>query len=264
MGTRIARAIDSGEVDGVLERVHDAEPEKARALAGSLARRPTVVENHHLLSSGPGVDLVVEAASQDAVRSAALSVIQNRKDMVVMSVGALLDEPVYEVLADACAQFGRTIYLPSGAVAGLDALRAVRGELESVTLTTTKHPRSLAGAPGLAGSGIDLGGAGGPTTVFEGDAAAAVRSFPANVNVAALLALAGAGAAATSVRIVADPAAERNSHRIDARGRFGEIAVEVRNVPDPGNPRTSRLAILSAIATLRGVCSGGGSVRVGT
>ena len=100
--------------------------------------------------------------------------------------------------------------------------------------------------------------------MFEGDAAAAVRSFPANVNVAALLALAGAGAAATSVRIVADPAAERNSHRIDARGRFGEIAVEVRNVPDPGNPRTSRLAILSAIATLRGVCSGGGSVRVGT
>ena len=86
MGTRIAMAIDSGEVDGVLERVHDAEPEKARALAGSLARRPTVVENHHLLSSGPGVDLVVEAASQDAVRSAALSVIQNRKDMVVMSV----------------------------------------------------------------------------------------------------------------------------------------------------------------------------------
>ena len=264
MGSRIAAAIDSGRINARLVRIYDIDAARAESLASSLSARPEIAANAHLLSSGPGVDLVVEAASQEAVRSAALSVLQNRKDLLVMSVGALLDEAVLDVLSDACRQYGRSVILPSGAVAGIDCLKAVRGELESVTLTTTKHPDSLRGAPHLGRPGApDLSSIRSATTVFDGTAGEAVSAFPANVNVAAALALAGLGAAATRVRVVADPGAGRNRHEIRAAGRFGELAVSVDNVPDPDNPKTSRLAALSAIEALRAACEPGG-VRSGT
>ena len=264
MGSRIAAAIDSGGVRADLVRVYDMDASRAESLASSLSSRPEVAPNAHLLSSGPGIDLVVEAASQEAVRAAALSVLQNRKDLMVMSVGALLDSAVFDVLSDACRQYGRSVILPSGAVAGIDCLKAVRGELESLTLTTTKHPDSLKGAPFFARPGAaDPSSIDSATTVFDGTAGEAVSAFPANINVAAALALAGLGAEATRVRIVADPAAERNRHEIRASGRFGELAVSVANVPDPDNPRTSRLAALSAIEALRAACEPGG-VRSGT
>lgn len=252
MGTQIALAIDSGAVPASLVRVYDRSREAAESLASRLGTRPEIAANAHLLSSGP-LDMVVEAASQDAVRDVALSVLQNRCDMMVMSAGALLDGDVFEVLSDACADYGRSIYLPSGAVGGIDALRAVRGELESVLITTTKHPDSL---PGAAGAGD------GPATVFEGPAREAVRLFPANINVAAILSIAGIGADRTSVRIIADPAADRNTHLVEASGGFGSMSFSLGNVPDPANPRTSRLAALSCIEALRGYCTGG--IRAGT
>ena len=263
MGSQIAAAIDSGRVRARLVRVHDVDGARAESLASSLSSRPEVVPNAHLLSSGPGVDIVVEAASQDAVRASALSVLQNRKDLLVMSVGALLDPAVFDVLAGACRQYGRTLILPSGAVAGIDCLKAVQGELDSVVLTTTKHPDSLRGAPFFEASGADPSSISEATTIFDGTAAEAVAQFPANVNVAAALALAGLGADSTRVRVVADPAATRNRHEIAASGAFGDLAVTVRNVPDPSNPRTSRLAVLSAIEALRAACEPGG-VRRGT
>jgi len=263
MGSQIARAIDGGHVRAELARVYDVDGARAESLASSLSARPEVVANAHLLSSGPGVDLVVEAASQDAVRASALSVLQNRKDLLVMSVGALLDEAVLDVLADACRQYGRTVIVPSGAVAGIDCLKAVRGELESVVLTTTKHPDSLRGAPFFERSGIDPSSIAEATAIFDGTAAEAVSAFPANVNVAAALALSGIGAASTRVRVVADPSAARNRHEIAASGAFGDLSVTVSNVPDPSNPKTSRLAVLSAIEALRAACEPGG-VRRGT
>ena len=256
IGTAVARAIDSGRIEARLTHVYDASPEASARLAASLDDRPAIAANAHMLSSYP-VDIIVEAASQEAVRDHALSIIQNRRDLLVMSVGALLDEAVYEVLADACAEFGRSIRVPSGAIAGLDALRAVAGEIESVTLVTTKHPEALRGAPGAAGmrgSGVE--------TIFEGGAAEAAAMFPRNVNVAALLGLAG-GPGRTSVRVVADEGARANIHEIEARGPFGTISVVVSNVPDPSNPRTSRLASLSAIDLLRRMCSGRGEIVLG-
>ena len=257
IGTQIARAIDSGAIDARLTHVYDAVPEASALLSSSVSDPPAIAENAHMLSSHP-VDIVVEAASQDAVRDCALSVIQNRRDLVVMSAGALLDEPVLEVLADACAEFGRSIYVPSGAMAGIDALRAVRSELDAVTLTTTKHPDSLRGAPG-AGRLPESGSA----EVFSGSALDAVSMFPQNVNVAALLGLATLGARRTRVRIVADCGASSNTHRIEAHGAFGSMDITVSNVPDPSNPRTSRLAALSAMDLLARVCGTRGSVRLG-
>ena len=102
------------------------------------------------------IDIVVEAASQDAVKDVALSVLQNKKDLMIMSVGALLDESIYDILSDACKDFKKTIYLPSGAIAGLDGIKSVKDELESLSITTTKHPRSLKGAKFFETSEINL------------------------------------------------------------------------------------------------------------
>jgi len=215
------------------------------------------------LSSGP-VDIIVEAASQDAVKDIALSVLQNRKDLMIMSVGALLDESVFEVLtdADACKEFKKTIYLPSGAIAGLDAIKSVKDELDSLSLTTTKHPRSLKGAKFFETSDTNLDTITESTKIFEGHAHEAVKLFPANINVAALLSLVGLGSKNTLVKIIADPNTDKNTHEITAVGKFGKISIQVQNVPDQTNPKTSRLAILSAIERLSSICSD--DIQIGT
>ncbi|RNJ79052.1 MAG: aspartate dehydrogenase [Nitrosopumilus sp. B06] len=261
IGTQIALAIDSGEIPARLTHIFDTSEDAAITLASKLKTRPEIVKNSHLLSSHP-VDMIVEAASQDAVRDVALGILQNRRDLMIMSTGALLDDAILDILSDACCDYNRTIYLPTGAIAGLDAIKAVRDELDSVSITTTKHPRSLRGAKFFETSDVDLDLIDAPTILFEGTAAEAVSLFPANINVAALLSLAGMNSRNTQVRIVADPGTSVNTHCISAAGKFGKINITVENIPDPANPKTSRLAVLSAIETLRGYCSKG--VRLGT
>lgn len=261
IGTQIALAIDSGKVPAQLTQVYDKSKEASNSLVSKLKNKPTIVENSHLLSSGP-VDLVVEAASQQAVKDVALSVLQNRKDLLIMSAGALLDESVFEVLTEACKEYKKEIYLPSGAIAGLDAIKSAKDELESLTLVTTKHPSSLKGAKFFETSNIQLDMIKDSTTIYQGDATEAVKLFPANINVAALLSLTGLGSKNTTVKIVADPNTDKNTHFIEAAGKFGKISIKVENVPDPNNPKTSRLAILSAIERLRAICSS--DIRIGT
>jgi aspartate dehydrogenase len=261
IGTQIALAIDSGKIPAELTHVYDFDKTKSEILVSKLKKKPIIVENPHLLSSNP-VDIVVEAASQDAVKNHALSIIQNRKDLMIMSVGALLDESVLEILIDACREFKKRIYLPSGAIAGLDAIKSVRDELDSVTLTTTKNPKALAGAKFFETNKIDLDKITKATTLYEGNAKEAVTLFPANINVAALLSLAGLGSQKTRVKIVADPATDKNTHQIETKGKFGRLTINVENVPDPSNPKTSRLATLSAIECLRAVCSE--NMKIGT
>ena len=260
IGMQIAQAIDSGTIPAKLVSVYDQDEKRASALIAKLSDKPRMAQNAHMLSS-EDVDLVVEAASQDAVRGVALSVLQNRRDLMIMSSGALLDESVFDVLQDACAEFNRTIYLPSGAIAGIDAIKSVKSELESVSLVTTKPPASLASAPFVIESKTDLLSIKKPITIFEGKAVDAVRGFPTNINVAALLAIAGLGAK-THVKIIADPFATENSHEIKAIGSFGTISISVHNKPDAQNPKTSRMAVLSAIQCLRQICSSG--VNLGT
>lgn len=261
IGTQIAVAIDSGKISAELTQVYDSDRTKSEMLVSRLKKKPAIVDNPHLLSSGP-VDLVVEAASQDAVRNHALSVLQNRKNLMIMSVGALLDESVFEVLLDAAKEYKKQIYLPSGAIAGLDAIKSVKDELDSITLTTTKNPNALAGAKFFETNNIELDKITKPTTIYEGTAKEAVKLFPANINVAALLSLAGLGSQKTLVKIIADPTTDKNIHQIEAKGKFGKFTINVENVPDPSNPKTSRLAILSAIECLRSVCSD--DIRIGT
>lgn len=261
IGTQIAYAIDTGKIPGVLTHIYDNSKDAAIELVSKLHNKPLIVENSHLLSSNP-IDIIVEAASQDAVRDVALSVLQNKRDLMIMSVGALLDESIYDVLSDACNHFKKTIYLPSGAIAGLDGLKSVKDELESLSITTTKHPRSLKGAKFFETSEINLDTIDSSTIIFEGTAKEAVSMFPANINVAALLSLCGMGSEKTIVKIIADPDTDKNTHHIEAKGKFGKMTFTIENFPDPNNPKTSRLAILSAIETLRKYCSD--DIQIGT
>ncbi|EIJ66697.1 aspartate dehydrogenase [Candidatus Nitrosopumilus salaria BD31] len=261
IGTQIALAIDSGKIPAVLTHVYDNSKDAANILVLKLNTKPEIVENSHLLSSHP-VDIVVEAASQDAVKDVGLSVLQNKRDLMIMSVGALLDESIYDILSDACSHFKKTIYLPSGAIAGLDGIKSIKHELESVSITTTKHPRSLKGAKFFETSQIDLDKINSSTVIFEGTAKEAVQLFPANINVAALLSLSGIGSEKTTVKIVADPNTDKNTHHIEAAGKFGKMTFTIENIPDANNPKTSRLAILSAIETLRKYCSD--DIQIGT
>ena len=261
IGTQIALAIDSGKINATLTHIYDESKDASNTLVTKLNKKPEVVANPHLLSSNP-VDIIVEAASQDAVKDIGLSVLQNKKDLMIMSVGALLDESIYEILSDACKDFKKTIYLPSGAIAGLDGIKSVKNELDSISITTTKHPRSLKGAKFFETSNIDIASISSRTIIFEGTAKKAVSLFPANINVAALLSLSGIGSEKTKVMIVADPNTDKNTHHIEAKGKFGKMTFTIENFPDPNNPKTSRLAILSAMETLRKYCSD--EIQIGT
>lgn len=261
IGTDIALAIDSGKVPAKLTHIYDFTKKSSELLASKLQNKPLITENVGLLAAAP-VDLIIEAASQDAVRDNALSILQNRKDLMIMSVGALLDESIHDIVIDACKDFNKKVYLPSGAILGLDGIRSVKDELSSVTLVTTKNPRALKGAKFFETSKINLDDISTPTIIYDGPAQEAVKLFPANINVAALLSLAGLGSTKTKVKIVADPTTEKNIHEIEAEGKFGKFSIRVENVPSTSNPKTSRLAILSAIECLKKIC--GSEINVGT
>ncbi len=261
IGTELAIAIDSGKVNAKLTHIFDFSKDSSALLVSKLKNKPLMTENVGLLAASP-VDLIVEAASQDAVRDNALSILQNRKDLMIMSVGALLDESIFDIVVEGCKDFGKRVYLPSGAIAGLDAVRAVKDELESLTLVTTKNPKALKGAKFFETYKINLDNLSESTVIYEGTAQEAVKLFPANINVAALLSIAGLGSTKTRVKIVADPKTEKNIHEIEASGKFGKFSIKVENVPSSANPKTSRLATLSAIECLRKIC--GGEIQVGT
>jgi aspartate dehydrogenase len=201
---------------------------------------------------GYGLDLVIEAASQAAARTHALPLLEAGLDLMLMSVGALADEAFYDRLRETARRAGRRVYIPSGALGGLDAIKAAAvAGLDEVELITTKPPVALQGAAYFETRPVDWAAITGPTTVYEGPAVEAVQHFPQNVNVAAVLSLAGLGPRQTRVRVVADPTATVNQHRVRARGPFGSLEVTLNNLPSPDNPKTSWLAALAAVAMLR-------------
>jgi aspartate dehydrogenase len=160
--------------------------------------------------------------------------------MVLMSVGGLYNSVFKKKIEDIARENKCKIYLPSGAVCGIDGiLSASIDVIDEVTLVTTKSPESL-------GKKLNK-----RTVVFEGNAIDAVKKFPMNINVAGSLSLAGMGFDKTKVEIVADPVVTRISHKILAHGKFGRLRAEVENMPNPNNPKSSYMASLSAIATLK-------------
>ena len=205
-------------------------------------------------------DLVIESAAQEIALSVAEKSLRENKQVLILSVGGLLisDNGLQSVLAKTKGR----LWIPSGAIAGVDAvLAANQGKVRQVTLTTRKPLAGLEGAPYLRQKNIQLASIKEPTLIFEGNASQAIAAFPRNVNVAATLALAGVGAKKTRIRIFTSPTYRFNQHEVEIEGDFGRIHTEVENFPTPDNPRTSQLAILSAVATLRKIF---GHLHIGT
>jgi aspartate dehydrogenase len=252
IGGYLLDAITSGAA-GSIDLVAVADiPERAEHLAQLASRHGCTWHTEPLDVLNAAPEVVVEAASPAVVREFAGRWLDGGASVLTMSVGALVDPALLRDLSSTAARTGRQVLVPSGAIGALDAIRAARiGGLDSVELRTTKPPRALKGAPHLVATGTDVEAVTGPTVVFEGTASEAVVGFPANLNVVAALSLAGLGPDRTRVVLVADPSGERNVHEITALGAFGELYVRLENRPTPGNPKTSLLAPLSALALLR-------------
>ena len=196
------------------------------------------------------VDIVVEAATVEAAGLYLKDVITHKKDLVVSSIGVFKDVDFLGEVENLAESAGTHIFLPSGAIGGLDVLQSAKaaGGLKKVRITTRKSPASL----GLQSEGEKV--------LFDGSAYEAVEKFPKNVNVALALAIAGIGVEKTKVRVIVDPAIERNTHTIEAEGDFGKMQLQVENKPMPSNPKTSLLAALSILAVLQ---NKGQALRIG-
>lgn len=249
IGQALASAIDRGEVAAQLTAVHSRTVEKAQAFARTLRRVPEVVDMAGVVAR---CDLVIEAATPAALTVMAPGILEAGKDLMVLSVGALLDHPEWPTLA---ARHGSRLYVPSGAIVGLDGIKgACAGHIDTVTITTRKPPQGLAGAPYVEAHGIDVYAFRTETVLFEGSAREACKGFPANVNVAAAVSLAGIGPDRTRIRILVAPGSTRNMHDVEVEGEFGRLTTHIENVPTD-NPRTGKLAYLSAIAMLKQIVS---------
>jgi aspartate dehydrogenase len=260
IGTEICKAIDDGFIDVELYAIYDRKKEHASNLRSMLKRtEPQVLDIVEMVKL---VDLVVECASQRAVYEVVPTALHARCDLMIMSVGALADKNLRDMMFNLAKEYDCKVYLPSGAITGLDGLKsAAASKIYSVTLTTQKPPHGLAGAPYIIQNNIDLERITSKTIIFEGTADEAVKAFPSNVNVAATLSLAGIGFEKTKVKIVVNPALSTNVHEILVEGEFGKFTTRVENAPSPTNPKTSYLAALSAISTLKKIAS---PVQVGT
>ena len=211
-----------------------------------------------LTELAPLADLVVECAPAHLLPAIAEPILREGKEVVVLSAGALLDNPHLVDLAEA---HGGRISIPTGALLGLDAVAAAaEGEIRSLRLTTRKPPAGLVGAPGIEESGIDLSELTEPRLVFSGTAREAARGFPANLNIAVALALAGPGPDSTEVEVWADPGVTKNTHTIVLKSDVADLTMTIENVPSE-NPRTGRITALSVISMLR---KRNATVRVGS
>lgn len=255
IGLPLARALDAG-VDGLrLIAVSARDRDKAHAALAGFRAAPSVVALDELAEA----DIVVEAAPAAVFEQIASAAIEAGRVFVPASVGALLPRMHLVVRA---RETGARIVVPTGALLGLDAVRAAaEGPVESVTIESRKPPRGLEGAPYLVQHGIDVSGITAPQRVFEGNAFDAAAGFPANVNVAAALALAGIGPMRTRVEIWADPTITRNTHTIRVEAEAARFTMTIENVPSEENPRTGRITALSMLACLRGLVA---TLKVGS
>lgn len=245
IGKALVRAVADGKLQVRIAGITSRSEQSAREFLASVSAPPVWLPLSELINRA---DMLVEAAGGAVVPSLAEAAFGRGKDLMVISVGALLDHP--EIIEQSRAT-GCRLYVPSGAIAGLDGIKsAVVGAIRHVTHTTRKPPVGLEGAPYLVERGISLAALREEKEIFSGSAREACRGFPANVNVTAAVSLAGIGPDETRVRILAVPGLERNCHDIDVEGEFGKLHVHIENVPSE-NPKTGKLTALSIIRAVK-------------
>jgi len=257
IGSALARAC-SREFPEYISGINlwDTDKDKPDALAKELEIAETSESEEALITSS---DLIVEAVSPEVAGRLAERAVRDKKDILIVSIGGLLGR---EDLLERADIEGIRLMLPSGAIAGIDAIKAAKqAGIDSVTLTTRKPPASLKGAEYLIRNGIDIDEIDRETVIFEGSACEAIKVFPKNINVSVLLSIAGIGPENTKVKIITSPDFTGNSHEVVVKGRSGTITARTDNVPSPENPKTSYLAILSVVAAVKDYFK---TVRIGS
>lgn len=257
IGSAVGLRLQAGEIEGMaLAGVVSGQRAKAQAALSKMGSTAPVLTPVELAET---CDIIVECAPTAAFMEIAVPAMQAGRQMVTVSAAALLEH--MEIVDLARAHNGRII-MATGALLGLDAVRAAaKAEIHSVTMITRKPSKSLVGAPHLAVIGVDVMALTEATLLFDGSARDGARGFPANVNVAAALALAGIGADRTRLQIWADPHLERNTHTIKVDASSASFEMSIQNVPSPEKPGTGRITALSMIAALESLSS---PLRVGT
>jgi aspartate dehydrogenase len=257
IGLKVASLIDEGRLPGLsLTGVWSSSREKTLRAAESLSCQPAALTPSEMALA---CDIIVECAPTQAFPGIARPVIEARRTLVTVSGAAILANPE---LIDLAKTRGARIILATGALLGLDGLRAAaEGCIYSVSIVTRKPPITLAGAPYLTNKGIDVLALNEPKRVFEGTAEEGAAGFPSSVNVAAAVGLAGIGATSTNLEIWADPSVDRNTHVIRVDSDSSRFEMQIENIPSDENPRTGKITALSVIAALRGELE---SFRVGT
>jgi aspartate dehydrogenase len=250
IGKVVAQRLDQGINGLTLAALAARDTARAEAAMAGLARTVPIVPLGRLWEDA---DIVVECAPAAVLREVAEPTLCHGRSLMVLSCGALLENMD---LVDVARRNGGRILVPTGALLGLDAVvAAAEGGIASVKMTTRKPPQGLSGAPYLVANDIDVIGLTEPKCVFSGTAREAARGFPANVNVAAALALAGIGPDRTAIEIWADPGVMRNIHRIEVEAAAACLSMQIENVPSEENPRTGRLTALSVVAALKKLVS---------
>jgi aspartate dehydrogenase len=256
IGLKVARALDAGLPGLRLVAVSGRDAAKTQAAAAGLKAAPKVLDTAQLAAVA---DIVVDCAPSAAFGALAASAVEAGKLLMTVNAGALLR---HLDLVERAKATGARIVVPTGALLGLDAVRAAaEGRIERVTMITRKPPAGLDGAPYLVERGIVLAGIKEARKVFDGSAGEGAKGFPANVNVAAALSLAGIGPERTRLEIWADPAVDRNMHSIVVEADSARFTLSIENVPSAENPKTGKITALSVIAALRGLNA---PLRVGT
>ena len=251
IGSELARFIGT-DLKGKAKLVAlcDLDKKKALKLSKSFEEKVAVLPLDNLIKKS---DFIIEAASKEFAATVVEEAVNQKKDVLVMSVGGLLNSTKLFKIAE---KNRCRIFIPSGALCGVDGLKAAQaGRIDKVMLTTRKPPLGLSNAPFVLKNKINLASIDKETIIFEGSAQEAVEGFPQNINVAAVLSLAGVGAQKTRVKIITSPQVTSNSHEVDIKGEFGHLITRTDNLPSPTNPKTSYLAVLSAIATLKNIFS---------
>lgn len=254
IGQAVAQSLDAGLPGLTLAAVGVRNPNTPPDFAWTQAapRFTTLADLHE------HCDVVVECAPAAVFRSIAEPVLRAGKKLVVLSSGALLQN---EDLIELAREHHGQILVPSGAILGLDAITAAaEGVIHSVTMITRKPPRGLVGAPYLVDNNIDVASITEPRLIFRGSPREAAVGFPANLNVAVSVSLAGIGPDRSTLEIWADPSLERNVHRVEVVSDAATFSMEIQNVPS-ANPKTGRITAQSVVAALRKLS---GPLRVGT
>ncbi|MAH21606.1 MAG: aspartate dehydrogenase [Thaumarchaeota archaeon] len=254
IGTTLAGAIQDGKAGDVhLDVVYDVLPESASQLVVKFnAEKPHIAANIGEFLDHRGITLVIEAAGQQVAKEMVPMALKAGKNVMLMSVGALADPALLDEIYRTASAVGLKVYVPSGAITGLDGVKAALiAGIDDAMIVSSKPPEALRGAPFIVENGIELDKVKSRQKIFEGNALEAARGFPQNLNVAISLSLAGIGPSKTKVVLVADPSLKKNVHEITVRGPFGVVTAKTENSALPGNPKTSWLAALSAIRKLR-------------